>query len=99
MTALLTLVSLFHINKTFLDDSQQYDSTCRTDQDRSDLIEMNEIEDFMVEFLCLKGNRLGNTGYDVLISRVYLMYLVHYTPTSLNHCPLFRIPTIQAQFC
>ena len=56
MAALLTLVSLFPINKTFLDDSQQYDSTCRTDQDRSDLIEMNEIEDFMVEFLCLKGS-------------------------------------------
>ena len=96
MTALLTLVSLFPINKTFLDDSQQYDSTCGTNQDRYDLIEMNEIEDFMVEFLCLKGNRLSNTGYDVLISRVYLMYLVDYTPTSLNHCPLFRIPTIQA---
>ena len=68
MIALLALIALFPFKKTFLDDSRRDDSTYRTDRYGCigyDLIELNEIEDFTVEFLFLKGSKLGNMGCDI----------------------------------
>ena len=57
MIALFAQIALFPFKKTFLDDSRCDDSTYRTDRYGCvgyEFIELNEIEDFTVEFLFLK---------------------------------------------